>query len=344
MKFLHTADLHLEAGKELDAFGWLIKKAEELDVKGIIIAGDLFNSDKDASILRSQVAALVNSADVRFFVIPGNHDSRSYSHEYDYGKNVVQLIGKPFELTEYEGLKICGVPYAEATFSTCLRDLHECPDILIAHGTLYDQSFIFSMLDDIETRYMPILPAHLENRARYVALGHLHTRFIETKYGNTHVVYPGSPTALDTKCTEPRACSLITIDKNTLEIERILIDNAPYWVRKTFYVFPGVEERALQEIETFLNNLDPNTSLPYIAVHGYTAEKDKTFKESAVKMIEPHLQKFVHSKIEIEPQPWDVIIEHKIVRDFVDKSAHLDETIRIKLLELMFPIFNDILK
>jgi DNA repair exonuclease SbcCD nuclease subunit len=344
MKFLHTADLHLEAGNELDALGWLITKAEELGVKGIIIAGDLFNSDKDASILRSQVAAMANRTDFRFFVIPGNHDSRSYSQEYDYGKNVMQLVSTPYQMTEYEGIQICGVPYAETRFNTCLQDLHEQPDILIAHGTLYDQSFIFSMLDDIETRYMPILPGHLENRARYVALGHLHARFIAAKYGDTHVVYPGSPTALDTKCTEPRACSLITIDKNTLEVEKVLIDSAPYWVRKIFYIFPGIEERALQEIENFLNNLDPNTSLPYIAVRGYTAEKDRTFKERALKMIEPYLQKFVHSKIEIEPQPWDIIIEHKLVRDFVDKSAHLEQTTRIKLLELMFPIFNDILK
>ena len=344
MKFLHTADLHLEDSRELDAFGWLINKAEELDVKGIIIAGDLFNSDKDASILRSQIADLVNRTDIRFFVIPGNHDSKSYSHEYDYGKNVVQLINTPFELTEYEGLQICGVPYAETRFSTCIRDLQVRPDILIAHGTLYDRSFIFSMLDDIETRYMPILPAHLENRSRYVALGHLHARFIETKYGDTHVVYPGSLTALDTKCTEPRACSLITIDQHAVKIERVSNDSAPYWVRKTFYVFPGIEERTLQAIQTFLDTLDTNTSLPHIAVCGYTAEKDRTFKERASKTLEPHLGKFTEKKIDIEPRPWDVIIEHKLVRDFVDKSAHLDEATRIKLFELMFPIFNDILK
>jgi DNA repair exonuclease SbcCD nuclease subunit len=200
------------------------------------------------------------------------------------------------------------------------------------------------MLDDIETRYMPILPAHLENRARYVALGHLHARFIEKKYGDTNVVYPGSPSALDTKCTEARVCSLVIIDKNALGVERVPIDIAPYWVRRTFFVFPGIEEPTLHAIESYLDEPDPQTTLPHIIVSGYIAEKDRAFKERALKMIEPHLNRFVDKKIDIDLQSWDNIIQNKLVRDFVDKSAHLEEAIRIKLFELMFPVFNDILK
>jgi len=346
MKFLHTADLHLEQDNKhrLDVFQWLIAKAEGLDATGIIVAGDLFNSDTDSSLMRPQIAALTNRTNLKFFVIPGNHDARAYSREYDYGDNVVQLVDQPFEMTECDGITICGVPYAETKFSTCLQDLNERPDILIAHGTLYDQSFIFSMLDDIESRYMPILPSHLENRARYVALGHLHARFIEKQYAETSVVYPGSPVALDTKCTEPRMCSLVIIDKNNLSVERIPIDNAPYWMRKTFFIFPGIEERILHAIESFLDEPDPQTTMPHIIIRGYIAEKDRTFKERVLKTLEPHLHGFVDSKVDIDPQSWDIIIQHKLVKDFVDKSEHLDEAVRIKLLELMFPIFNDILK
>jgi DNA repair exonuclease SbcCD nuclease subunit len=204
MKFLHTADLHIKKGEKnrIEILQWLINKAEAMQVDFFIIAGDLFESDTDAIILRQEIKSIFRASSCKFLIIPGNHDLKSYSHDYDYGDNVIQLIETPFEIIELNNLKVCGVPYQNKRFSECIKNIPENIDILTAHGTLYDESFIFSMLDDKETKYMPIYPANLENIARYVAMGHLHSKSIEKRYKNTHVVYPGSPIALDTKCID----------------------------------------------------------------------------------------------------------------------------------------------
>ena len=346
MKFLHTADLHLEKGEEkrTNVLKWLIKKADELNVDYFIIAGDLFESDTDATILRPELKKIFNSTSTTFLIIPGNHDAESFSHDYDYGKNVIQLTQMPFEIIELNGLTICGIPYQNKKFSECVKNIPGEIDILIAHGTLYDSSFIFSMLDDKETEYMPIYPTNLENLARYIAMGHLHSRSIEKDYKNTKVVYPGSPIALDTKCEDKRYFYLINIDKKNLELERIMIDISPYWLRKELFVFPGNEEEILNEIESHLANLDVTNIMPNIIINGFIGEKDKDFKNKIDEIDKKFTKKFENMQITIDIQSWDRIIQNRMVKNFVQKTMELDNRLRTKVFEIAFPIFSDILK
>jgi len=346
MNFLHTADLHLKKGEEkrTNVLKWLIKKADELNVDYFIIAGDLFESDTDATILRPELKKIFNSANTIFLIIPGNHDAESFSHDYDYGKNVIQLTQMPFEIIELNGLTICGIPYQNKKFSECVKNIPGEIDILIAHGTLYDSSFIFSMLDDKETEYMPVYPTNLENLARYIAMGHLHSRSIEKDYKNTKVTYPGSPIALDTKCEDKRYFYLINIDKKNLELERIMIDISPYWLRKELFVFPGNEEKILNEIESHLANLDVTNIMPNIIINGFIGEKDKDFKNKIDEIDKKFTKKFENMKITIDVQSWDHIIQNRMVKNFVQKTMELDNSLRIKVFEIAFPIFSDILK
>lgn len=346
MNFLHTADLHLKKGEEkrTNVLKWLIKKADELNVDYFIIAGDLFESDTDATILRPELKKIFDSTNTTFLIIPGNHDAESFSHDYDYGKNVIQLTQMPFEIIELNGLTICGIPYQNKKFSECVKNIPGEIDILIAHGTLYDSSFIFSMLDDKETEYMPIYPTNLENLARYIAMGHLHSRSIEKDYKNTKVIYPGSPIALDTKCEDKRYFYLINIDKKNLKIERIMIDISPYWLRKELFVFPGNEEEILNEIESHLANLDVTNIMPNIIINGFIGEKDKDFKNKIDEIDKKFTKKFENMKIAIDIQSWDRIIQNRMVKNFVQKTMELDNRLRIKVFEIAFPIFSDILK
>ena len=258
MRFLHTADIHLKKDdkKRLQILEWIIEKTDHEKIDYLIIAGDLFDSDTDANELRPLIKKIFDQAKTKILIIPGNHDKKSFGDDHDYGQNVIQLFKKPFEILEKQNITICAIPYQNKRFSECIKNLPPKIDLLIGHGTLYDESFIFSMLDDEETVYMPIFPGNLENIARYVALGHLHARTIEQKYGKTHVVYPGSPIAIDTKCIEKRSCHIINLEKNKLDIKMLDIDISFYWAKKEFFVFPGNEESTLDNIERYLEELN----------------------------------------------------------------------------------------
>jgi len=346
MNFFHTADLHLKKGEEkrIEILKWLIEKAEGLQIDFFIIAGDLFESDTDATILRPGLRKIFDATSIKFLITPGNHDEKSFSERYDYGNNVIQLMQTPFEIIELDGFKICGVPYQNKRFSECIKNIPGDIDILIAHGTLYDESFIFSMLDDKETEYMPIYPTNLENIARYVALGHLHSRNIEKKYKNTNVVYPGSPIALDTKCVDSRFVYFMDIDKKNLKIESIKVEISPYWSESEFFVFPGIENKILEDITSLLLKIDNQNVMPNITVKGFIAEKDKDFNSAISAIDNKFKEKFVEIRINADVGSWDKIIQNSMVKNFVEKTKEFDDTLRMKIFEITFPIFSKALK
>lgn len=346
MRFLHTADIHLKKNdkKRLQIFEWMIKKVDQEKIDFFIIAGDLFDSDTDATELRPQLRKIFDQAKTQFIIIPGNHDAGSFGADYDYGQNVMQFFKEPFEIIEKQNIKICTIPYQKKRFSECTKNIPAKIDLLICHGTLYDESFIYSLLDDKETMYMPIFPGNLENIARYVALGHLHARAIEKKYGDTHVVYPGSPIAIDIKCTAKRLCYIIDFDKNRLDIRSLEIDISPYWTKKDFFVFPGNENLLLDSIETYLQGLKDHPVMPNIIIHGYIAENDRTFNDKVLQIEDEYARNFDELRIESEISSWSTIMQNQMVNNFVKKTVDLDNDLRMKIFEIVFPIFSKTLK
>lgn len=346
MKILHTADMHLKKGepKRLEVFSWLINKAVELEVDYFVVAGDLFESDSDATFLRQQVRKMCATAKCKFLLLPGNHDARSFGPEYDYGDNVIQMIEKPYELLEDRGLTICGVPYEDKKFSESVKDLPRDIDVLIAHGTLYDSSFIFSMLEDQETRYMPIFPADMENVARYVAMGHLHAGCIEVQYGRTRAVYPGSPVAIDSKCVGERHFYILDIDENDMVVQKHDVENAEYWLPKEFFVYPGIEKAVLDRIHGYLRDLDGSRVMPNITVRGYIGEKEKEYLDQLSGIEKSNADRFPNLRINAEIQSWDKLMMNPLVRNFVARTEELEDELRLKVFEITFPVFSKVLK
>lgn len=346
MKILHTADVHLKKDdvKRLEIFEWMLNKAVEMKVDYFAIAGDLFESDTDATQLRKTARKMFESVSYDFLIIPGNHDAHAFGRDQDYGENVLQLTEEPFHLIEKDGMRICGVPYQERKFSDCIRNVPKEVDLLVAHGTLYDQSFIFTVLEDIETQYMPIYPAHLDGIARYVALGHLHSRSIELKYGSTRVVYPGSPSALDTKCIDARNFYVVEVDGSLMNVSKHRVEVAPYWVERDFFVFPDVENEILNDVESFLAGVDESTAMPNISIRGYTVAGEKEYKSHVESLVAKFGERFQDFRIAVEVQSWDVIMKNSMVKRFVNKTQELDERLRTKVFEITFPIFDKLLR
>ena len=346
MKLLHTADLHLKKGEDnrLEILSWLLEKAGEAEADFFIIAGDLFDTDTDATLLRQRVRGMFDSARCKIIIIPGNHDEHSFGSDFEYGKNVVQITEKPFQLIETDGIKICGVPYQQNRFSECTKDLPAGIDVLVVHGTLYEPSYIFSQLDDPEAGYMPIFPSDLTDIARYVAMGHLHARFIEFNYPGTRVVYPGAPSALGKKCEGERSCCLVELDGGRLEVEKYSVENAHYWVTREFFVYPQAERRILSEIEEFLNRITDQRIMPNILVRGYITEKEKEYSDALDSIRREYVEKFERFDLEPKIQSWEKVIANPMIQRFIAKTGGLEDSVRMKLFDICLPIFDRVLK
>jgi predicted phosphodiesterase len=348
MIIYHTADLHLKAGQEkrLEVFKWLVEQARREKAAAFIIAGDLFDSDTDASVLRTQVKKIMEGcADATFYLIPGNHDAGSFHPDYDYGRNVVQFTEKPFQIREQAGIRICGIPYQPKEFAECVRGLPPGIDILIVHGTLYDRDFIRSVVDDEETKYMPILPQDLENVARYVALGHIHARSFDKQYRKTRAANPGSATALDIKCRARRIFYRLALDSERIGLSAVDIQPAPHWQDEGFFVFPGNEEKVLAAVQERLTGLDPKQILPNLTVRGFLGEKGREFHTRLKQILDSSSARF--SEIAFNDQDiksWDQIIDHPMVQKFLSRTEPLEDELRFKIYDLVLPIFSETIK
>jgi len=325
----------------LKVLEWIMEKAKDYKVDSIIIAGDLFDSDTEATILRSEVRKIFEKSSSKLFLLPGNHDVESYGINYDYGENVRKIMKRPFEQFTIEDISFVGVPFQSQKFSDCVTDLSEKTDVIIAHGTLYDLS-ILPVLNVEDIEYMPIYPGDLKNLCRIALLGHIHSAHLELEYETTRVIYSGAPIALNTKCRTPRKISLIEINKKKIVVNSIEVEIAPFWKELNYFVFPGNEEKVLNQIEQELNGFAGKNILPSITVKGFIAGNEGEFKKEIGRIKEKHLKEFTIINLDCNDiQSWDRVLKNPFVRKFVERTQNLPDELRMKIFHLIFPHFDE---
>ncbi len=345
IKFLHTSDLHLTQNDDtrLNVLNWIVEKANEIKIDYLIIAGDLFQSDTDATILRPKVKNLLEKIDAEVLIIPGNHDENSYDPKYDYGKNVRQLIERPYQTLDINSLRICGIPYQNKRFADCIKDLPGDFDLAIVHGTVLDDSFRQLLIQE-EIEYLPIYPSNLENLARYVAFGHFHTRYLEKDYPHTKIVYPGSPIALSTKCTSKRVVAYVELDKENLRVQPREVEISPYYKVMEYFVFPEIENGLFTTIEEDLQKLNKKV-MPLVIIKGFISTGEREF----LQRLNEIKDKFagIFSDFNIIPEgitTWDKVLRHNLVKKFVERTQGLPAELRMKILEIALPVFNNLIE
>jgi len=345
VKLLHTADLHLTSrdNKRLEVLNWIVEKSNALNIDTVIIAGDLFDSDTDANQLRQKVREIFKKTSAEILIVPGNHDENSYSPGGEFGSNVHLLIEKPYQILVKDSIKIVAFPYQNIKFSEFKKDLPEDIDILIIHGTVLDPSFSY-LLTDEDIEYLPIYPASLEDTARYVAFGHFHTRYLLVDYKKTKVCYPGAPVALSTKCTKERVVVYVEMDRENLKIEPLKIEISPFWRRLEYFVYPDIEETIFKKIQSDLEALKFGT-MPYIIIRGFIATDEKAFYQKLNEIEKNFAPQFLELKVVAENiTVWERILTNPIIKKFVERTKNLNDRLRMKIFEIVFPIFNDLIR
>lgn len=257
-RFLHTADIHLDSplktlalrNPELSeliglatrrAFVRIIDLCLEEQVDALVLAGDLYDGDqtsmKTARFLAEQLHRL-HVADIRAFIIRGNHDALSKITAELVMPDSVKVFGGHAEAVTVDrgpghfAVAIHGLSFAKPHAPQSLLRHYALPIPDAVNIGIMHTSLGGSEKHDL---YAPCSVADLQQSGfRYWALGHIHKRTI-VEDASSVIVMPGMPQGRDINEDGPKSVSLVTVnddrsviveERNTsiAQFERLLID------------------------------------------------------------------------------------------------------------------------
>lgn len=192
MKLIHCGDIHLDSkmktslsrdlAKErrneiLLTFSKMVEYAASNDVKVIMIAGDLFDTDMVTKNTKNVVRnAILNHPQIDFLYLKGNHDKENFLGDFETIPENLKLFGENWCSYDYDDVSITGVelsPINKNGIYGTLKLERDRLNIVLLHG----QDSPYAGKDDAETIPM----AELRNKnIDYLALGHIHTYKTET--------------------------------------------------------------------------------------------------------------------------------------------------------------------
>ncbi|MBE6619630.1 MAG: hypothetical protein E7626_07670 [Ruminococcaceae bacterium] len=259
IKFVHTADLHLDSpfamedaqkaakrrGELRDTFSRLIDEAKKFGAHFVFIAGDLFDRrNVTKNTLDLAVSLFASYPECKFIITPGNHDFYSPDsvwEKIDLPENAYVFKTPEIEKITFENVgddcekvNVFGYAFTSQSFEysplsgeSDLCDTSDTINILCAHADIYTKS----------SANCPITTAQIAASGfDYVALGHVHNGGEIFKAGSTYYGYSGSLEGLSFHDCGERGAIFNTLEKKngelTLSSEFVSLASRIYAVEK----------------------------------------------------------------------------------------------------------------
>lgn len=244
MKFIHTADVHLDSpltglsaypdapaaqlrSATRDAFSRLVDLAIEEAVDFMVIAGDLYDGtwrDFNTGLFFCQEMGRLKRADIPVFVLYGNHDAESeMTRKLELPDNVhVFPANKPGTLrVEQLGIALHGQSFKHKETTNNLVTGYPVPE-----PGLFNIGVLHTALEGYKAHasYAPCSLDELHAKGYdYWALGHVH-EFAHWS-GTSTVVFPGNLQGRSVKECGRRGAVLVSVDEaSSVTVDRVLID------------------------------------------------------------------------------------------------------------------------
>ncbi|MBO4217829.1 MAG: DNA repair exonuclease [Clostridia bacterium] len=207
MRFLHIADLHLDAPfstkdaltakklreDQLTAFRRAVGYCDENGIPLVLIAGDMFDSRYVSAATAFAACDVMRASKARFVISPGNHDPYNEGSVYGkirfpenvavFKKDSLARISLDDLNTAIYGFAFTGERMETSPLGGSFRADPRTVNILLCHGTLNDPS----------SEYCPLSVRDIvEAGVDYAALGHVHKGDAEPlSSGRCYYAYPG---------------------------------------------------------------------------------------------------------------------------------------------------------
>lgn len=244
MKFVHTADIHLDSPLRglsaypdapaervrtatRDAFYNLITQAIEESVDFVVIAGDVYDGDwKDfnTGLFFVRQMGRLRQAGIPVYLLYGNHDADSeMTKGLELPDNVHVFSSRKAETFRMDALKVAlhGRSFKSAATTDNLLPGYPEPilgwlNIGVLHTALEGNSE--------HAKYAPCSVGELQAKGyQYWALGHVHEHWIQQ--GETTIAYSGNLQGRHIRECGPRGALLVTAEAGEITgIERLEVD------------------------------------------------------------------------------------------------------------------------
>lgn len=218
MKILHTADVHLHRDHPrcLTALAKILQLGQDEGIDLLLVAGDLFDSELQAELLRGEVRALFSGLPFQVFAIPGNHDEKAFTGEVYYGNSFTALTATPCAIVDFSGWRLVAVPYTGGSFASLAEDLRRAvklgeKNLLLLHCSWSLPHYTNEDYGGEDLLYFPVTETTLSGLGYdYILAGHFHASYRQRLLpcGATFV-YPGSPISVTSREQGRRAVNLI---------------------------------------------------------------------------------------------------------------------------------------
>ena len=200
MKILHTSDIHLDSPltsrlpsdkvrerrrELLSGFRRLVDEAKALGAEAIIIAGDLFDSDRvSRKALDTALDVIDTERGITFFYLQGNHEGDALMVSGREIPENLKTFGKEWTYYTIGDVTFAGRSEIREGMFESLSLQKENKNIVILHGELRDRSASPEIIG---------LKEAAGRNIDYLALGHYHSYSTEAIDDRGAAVYCGTP-------------------------------------------------------------------------------------------------------------------------------------------------------
>ena len=352
MKFVHLADLHLDAKfdslssidglpqkrrlEQRKALKDVVEYIKENDIKLFLISGDLY----EQNYIRKSSIEYVNKLfeeipDTQIFIAPGNHDpyiKNSFYSTYTWSKNV-HIFNENIEKIDFGDAHIYGFGFTD--FYCKQSEIEEIqveePDdinILITHGSLDGGS------DDLR-EYNPLRQSKLKQLDfDYIALGHIHKPYYNEEK-NQKIFYPGSTISLGFDELGEHGILVGDIEKDELKVKFMTIDPRQYEEKEIDITEMTSNEEVLEKLQNLVLNNENLYKIILVGKRYFTLNIDKIKKLNSRENIVKIKDK-TKVGIEIERIAEENNVRGIFVRNMLERKEreNLDEDFIEKAIEI----------
>lgn len=200
MKFIHTSDIHIDSPltsrlpsdkvrarrrELLQNFGRLVSEARALGAEAIIIAGDLFDSERiSRKALDTAFDIIEGASDIVFFYLQGNHEGETFLASGRALPGNLKTFGKDWTYYQLGDVIVAGRSEIREGMFESLSLPSDSKNIVILHGEIRDKSAAPESIGLKEAAGRSI---------DYLALGHYHSYSAEALDDRGVAVYSGTP-------------------------------------------------------------------------------------------------------------------------------------------------------
>ena len=201
MRIIHTSDMHIGApfgarlsadkirlrkSELIDNFRRMAKEGRDIGAEAMIIAGDLFDSERvPLSTCRQIIAVIESFGEISFIYLPGNHEKSAFVEcGLAMPKNLM-IFTNSDTCFVFGDISVYGLTDAERSAIIGLAPDPKRRNILVMHGALTDGKSSGGDvigIDDLKERGFD-----------YIALGHYHSYEAKEIDKRCKAVYCGTP-------------------------------------------------------------------------------------------------------------------------------------------------------